>query len=202
MHLNTSSYRTPVLNADGRPLSTYPLSIVSAQDAVSAIWQTITSIVHTLLDGADARRWWSVHRQLDLFAEAAPDVFLSAVESSLERNDPPIMALFMADKTPVMGGTYYGDLLGGLERLAWSPKYLPRVALLLARLAVLARIERQNVNRPSNSLCNIFLLWAAADLRDAHRAPQCAQISRTTTGAEAYVRRNKAADRLVRRAPD
>jgi hypothetical protein len=109
-----SSYRTPVLNADGRPLSTYPLSIVSAQDAVSAIWQTITSIVHTLLDGADARRWWSVHRQLDLFAEAAPDVFLSAVESSLERNDPPIMALFMADKTPVMGGTYYGDLLGGL----------------------------------------------------------------------------------------
>ena len=28
------------------------------------------------------------------------------------------------------------------------------------------------------------------------------QIFRTTTGAEAYVRRNKAADRLVRRAPD
>ena len=28
------------------------------------------------------------------------------------------------------------------------------------------------------------------------------QISRTTTGAEAYVRRNKAADRLLRRAPD
>src|SRR6267142_5451335 len=28
------------------------------------------------------------------------------------------------------------------------------------------------------------------------------QIFRRTTGAEAYVRRNKAADRLVRRAPD
>src|SRR5258705_12705285 len=28
------------------------------------------------------------------------------------------------------------------------------------------------------------------------------QIFRTTTGTEAYVRRNKAADRLVRRAPD
>src|ERR1700674_855493 len=28
------------------------------------------------------------------------------------------------------------------------------------------------------------------------------QIFRTTTGAEAYVRRNKAADRLMRRAPD
>ena len=29
---------------------------VSAQDAVFAIWQTITSIVHTLLDNANARR--------------------------------------------------------------------------------------------------------------------------------------------------
>ena len=34
-----------------------------------------------------------------------------------------------------------------------------QVVLVLARLAMLARIERQNVNRPSNSLRNIFLLW-------------------------------------------
>jgi 5-methylcytosine-specific restriction endonuclease McrA len=33
------SLRTLVLNSDGRPLSTYPLSIVCAQDAVSAIWR-------------------------------------------------------------------------------------------------------------------------------------------------------------------
>ncbi|HWN77395.1 MAG TPA: hypothetical protein VNN81_05845, partial [Bradyrhizobium sp.] len=70
-------------------MSTYPLSIVSAQDAVSAIWQTITSIVHTLLDGADARRWWSVHRQLDLFAEAAPDVFLSGAAATGGRERQP-----------------------------------------------------------------------------------------------------------------
>ena len=31
--------RTLVLNADYRPLSTYPLSIIAAQDAVSAIWR-------------------------------------------------------------------------------------------------------------------------------------------------------------------
>src|ERR1700732_4031269 len=65
------------------------LSIVSAQDAVSAIWQTITSIVHTLLDGADARRWWSVHRQLDLFAEAAPAVFLSGAAAIGGRERQP-----------------------------------------------------------------------------------------------------------------
>ena len=31
--------RCLVLNADYRPLSTYPLSIITAQDAVSAIWR-------------------------------------------------------------------------------------------------------------------------------------------------------------------
>lgn len=45
------SLRTLVLNADGRPLSTYPLSIVSAQDAVSAIWRDRAFVVETW-DGA------------------------------------------------------------------------------------------------------------------------------------------------------
>lgn len=40
-------FRTLVLNADGRPLSTYPLSIVSAQDAVSAIWRQRAFVVET-----------------------------------------------------------------------------------------------------------------------------------------------------------
>jgi 5-methylcytosine-specific restriction endonuclease McrA len=44
------SLRTLVLNADGRPLSTYPLSIVSAQDAVSAIWRERAFVVETWAD--------------------------------------------------------------------------------------------------------------------------------------------------------
>jgi 5-methylcytosine-specific restriction endonuclease McrA len=42
--------RTLVLNADGRPLSTYPLRIVSAQDAVSAIWCERTIVVENWPD--------------------------------------------------------------------------------------------------------------------------------------------------------
>ena len=45
-----SSYRTIVLNADGRPLSTYPRSIVSAQDAVSAIWRERAIVVENWED--------------------------------------------------------------------------------------------------------------------------------------------------------
>lgn len=33
-----TSLRTLVLNADGRPLSTWPLNLISAQDAVTAAW--------------------------------------------------------------------------------------------------------------------------------------------------------------------
>jgi 5-methylcytosine-specific restriction endonuclease McrA len=41
------SLRTLVLNADGRPLSTWPLSLVSAQDAISAIWRERATVVDT-----------------------------------------------------------------------------------------------------------------------------------------------------------
>lgn len=36
---NPTTLRVLVLNADGRPLSTYPPSIVSAQEAISALWR-------------------------------------------------------------------------------------------------------------------------------------------------------------------
>lgn len=37
--------RTLILNADFRPLATYPLSIISAQDAVSAVWRNRVVVV-------------------------------------------------------------------------------------------------------------------------------------------------------------
>jgi hypothetical protein len=42
--------RTLVLNADYRPLSTYPLSIIAAQDAVSAIWRERVAVVEAWPD--------------------------------------------------------------------------------------------------------------------------------------------------------
>lgn len=39
-----------VLNADYRPLSTYPLSIIAAQDAVSALWRERVDVVETWPD--------------------------------------------------------------------------------------------------------------------------------------------------------
>ncbi len=43
-------YRTLVLNADYRPLSTWPLSVVPAEDAISTIWRERADVVETWED--------------------------------------------------------------------------------------------------------------------------------------------------------
>lgn len=43
-------YRTLVLNADYRPIATYPLSIVPAQEAVSTVWRERADVVETWPD--------------------------------------------------------------------------------------------------------------------------------------------------------
>jgi 5-methylcytosine-specific restriction endonuclease McrA len=45
--LHLTKLRTLVLNADGRPLATWPLSLVSAQNAISAVWRDRTIVVDT-----------------------------------------------------------------------------------------------------------------------------------------------------------
>ena len=56
------------------------------------------------------------------------------------------------------GGAMHTGLLWGLETIAWIPDYLPQIALILARLASLDTGGRL-LNRPINSLHEIFLWW-------------------------------------------
>ena len=116
------------------------------------------TIVRGLIDGADSQRWWSISPQLQVLAEAAPDVFLEALDESLGHGDPPIMALFAEDAGP-FGGAHHTELLWSLEILAWSPRHIARVAQLLARLARLDPPGSRYANRPYQSLLNIFRLW-------------------------------------------
>jgi 5-methylcytosine-specific restriction endonuclease McrA len=45
--LHPTKLCTLVLNADGRPLTTWPLSLVSAQDAISTVWRNRATVVDT-----------------------------------------------------------------------------------------------------------------------------------------------------------
>jgi transcriptional regulator with XRE-family HTH domain len=116
-------------------------------------------IVGRLLQDADARRWWSLSDDFRLLAEASPDAFLSAIEDSLDKDDPPISALFGHEEGGIFGAEHLSDLMWALESLAWSPDWMPRVTYVLARLDALDVKPRRYSNGPSSSLRQLHLLW-------------------------------------------
>ncbi len=104
------------------------------------------------------RIWAALSHCLPLLAEAAPQVFLSAVEAGLSGGDPTLIHLFLPDDTNFTAPTPHTGLLWALERLAWSPEHLARAAVALARLAERDPGGRM-ANRPMASLRHIFLPW-------------------------------------------
>jgi hypothetical protein len=117
-------------------------------------------IVRELLTNAnkDNQFWLSLAQFLPLFAEAAPDVFLDLVEEGMSGETPVVLTLFEEKEELFHPSSKHPSLLWALEALAWSPNYLSRAALVLARLA---RMEPGGklLNRPQNSLKEIFTLW-------------------------------------------
>jgi hypothetical protein len=112
----------------------------------------------TLPRGANWQRWASFGRHLKTIAEADPEFFLGRVEADLASADPELSKLFQDQAPSVFGGALHTDLLWALEGLAWTPDYLRRVAVCLAKLA--SRDPGGNYgNRPAASLREIFLWW-------------------------------------------
>lgn len=144
----------------------------SRASAVSNASLHAARVVKRLLGKADAERWWSLHRQLKILAEASPEEFLDAVDDSLAQTDPPIMQLLKEGGGFVFGGGgEYAHLLWALEILAWSHDYLARVTDILAKLTQLDPGGRLQ-NRPRETFQQIYRLWypqtsATLDQRNA-----------------------------------
>lgn len=118
--------------------------------------------IRNLLKEATEERWYSLAGLLPLISEAAPDAFCRAVEDSLAQTPPPVMKLFESEQSSIGfgGGCNYAGLLWALENLAWDPKYLTQVVGILGILDRLDRDPDSNyINRPANSLKEIFVLW-------------------------------------------
>lgn len=119
----------------------------------------VVELVHDLLYDANKVRWLSLSSLLPALAEAAPEAFLEAVEHSLNKPDQPVTSLLReTSDSPLFGRCWHAGLLWALETLAWSPRFLGHVALILARLAHI-QIRRNWANTPLNSLVAIFQPW-------------------------------------------
>lgn len=105
----------------------------------------------------DWRLLASIRDQYARLMEAAPGPFLDSLERLLDTKPDDMRRLFA--EGGLLGTTsMHTGILWGLEALAWSPQYLTRVTLILAKLARIDPGGRLS-NRPINSLRDIFLWW-------------------------------------------
>ena len=116
----------------------------------------VESVVGSLLRPLDLDRLRSYDADLPDLAEAAPEVFLDAVEADLDSDDPAVLALMRpADSSFLTGGCPRAGLLWALERLAWEPNHYPRVVEALARLSTV-ELDDNWANTPQSSLRALF----------------------------------------------
>lgn len=126
------------------------IDAASVQDQVS-FW-----IRQLLIDKMSNNRWGSLAQELPLLAEAAPVIFIEAVEIGLQGDNQPIMSLFVEEG--IMGGCLHSGLLWALECLSWNLNYTSRIVRILAKLSRLDPGGSYS-NRPFNTLKEIFQGW-------------------------------------------
>ena len=124
--------------------------LCSIQDQVSH-W-----IKQILIDNMSEQLWGSLASELSLLAEAAPEMFLQAVDIGLEGEKPPVMSLFIEEGP--MGGCLFSGLLGGLECISWNLKYTSQAVFALGKLASNDPSGKWS-NRPYNTIKEIFKGW-------------------------------------------
>jgi hypothetical protein len=115
-------------------------------------------VVRDLLEDASPKRWFSLAYLLPLLAEAAPDDFLSALETGLHQPSSTIGSLFERDADGFFSSSPHTNLMWALEILAWNAAHLSRVVLILADLVAVDSGGRIHP-RPAGVLRDIFRFW-------------------------------------------
>ncbi|WP_460158554.1 hypothetical protein [Pseudomonas sp. S3_E11] len=138
--------------------------------------QYVDEIVDALPDwGRSHQSLIRLGDQAALFAEAAPNPFLRALESMLEGSGQEVTGIFEKEDRGLMGASSpHFRILWALESIAWDPRYLVRAGLVLAKLAELDPDPESNyVNRPINSLRAILLGWSPSTYATQEQRISC-----------------------------
>ncbi len=118
----------------------------------------VSQLIGRLLTPLTIEKLLSHDHDLPRYAEAAPDEVLTLLEEDLKQEEPILYGLLKPADPSVFGGCPRTGLLWALECLAWNPRHLPRVCLLLAQLSR-TKIDDNWVNKPFRSLGAIFRSW-------------------------------------------
>lgn len=127
------------------------ISSTSSQKFVDEIIRNLPGLKN------DPRVIISLNSELPYLMEAAPDPLLEALEHMLEGIPEKVQEIFN-ESDDMFSHSYHTELLWALECLAWNPKYIKRVCLILTKLSQIDP-GGKTINRPINSLTEIFLLW-------------------------------------------
>jgi hypothetical protein len=126
---------------------------------IGKVGSDVRNFISQLLKEADEERWLSVSSYLRSFAEAAPDEFLTALQSSLQNPEKSVLRLLTETQhSGTFGRCWHANLLWALELVAWYPSRLNRVANILAQLS-LVELKGNWGNTPFNSLVSLFRPW-------------------------------------------
>jgi hypothetical protein len=109
------------------------------------------AIVKELFEKSSVDLWGSLNDVVAILAEACPDEFISAVDSSFDL----IVALYDQDADPLWGPFDDVGLSRSFEILAHSQKYFLRVIDFLAEV-VQKMSEKPSENRAFRTLCDIL----------------------------------------------
>lgn len=106
--------------------------------------------------------WDSLADVMTLLAEAAPEAFVDAMGDGLSGDEPLLARMYVdGDSAPgplVSPPALQAPFLWALEVLAWNPRYLNDVVLILGRMAAIDPGGSWS-NRPSASLSSILCTW-------------------------------------------
>jgi addiction module HigA family antidote len=132
----------------------------------------VDALIRRLLTPMTPEKLFSQSDNLPIYAEAAPNEFLTILEEDLKAPEPQIYALMKPAGSGIFAGCPRTGLLWALENLAWKPEQLLRVSLILAKLSE-PKIDDNWANKPENSLLSIFRSWmpqTAASLDERKKA--------------------------------
>lgn len=118
----------------------------------------VATLVQSLLTPFTYERLLSLTDDLPDLAEAAPEAFLGLLDQDLRQDDPVAMRLMSPVEDTLFGPCPRVGLLWALECLAWNPRWLSRVSLVLAKLAR-TPINDNIAHAPITSLKAIYCSW-------------------------------------------